>query len=113
MMFTNYHPPDHRALQCRNKTDLDKINGRQLSVHIKEKKKRGFDVKLQKFKYTHSQNPFTKYSVNNLLIIHHLEESAQLTENNPSVLQKMEYAILEKAKKKKKKGSRGQACPGS
>lgn len=39
MMFTNYHPPDHRALQYRNKTDLDKINGRQLSVHIKEKKK--------------------------------------------------------------------------
>lgn len=55
MMFTNYHPPDHRALQCRNKTDLDKINGRQLSVHIKEKKKRGFDVKLQKFKYTQTR----------------------------------------------------------
>lgn len=41
--------------------------------------------------------------MNNLLIIHPLEESAQLTENNPSVLQKMEYAILEKAKKKKRK----------
>ena len=49
--------------------------------------------------------------MNNLLIIHHLEESAQLTENNPSVLQKMEYAILEKEKKKKKKKKEAEARP--